>query len=271
MILISGNPPDVSALAAAYPQNSVERIVLEKMSGSGAKYRFDSQEQLKFELTLRREIVKAAIDLYHSDLGFAVFHKSRCNPEFWDRTENGGFRLKQGAKPSESIDDIFKNGGKYATECATAMVIVYYRALLRIFGEESFDRLFPDIFLMNWRVADPLLRAVGTPKKADDILLGDRGYFANPDVDPETPQWQGENVIVLPDSLYYGHGIGILPAERIIAALNGNRKERATQSAYFLDSAGRPDFKKLAAVYQRESSRTGTLAWRPFPAPAAAL
>lgn len=267
MILLSGKPFDSTALASEYPENSIESQLLNKMSQSTGKYTFDSLDQLKFELRLRKEIVNAAMALYKSRLNFAVFHKSKCNPDFWDRTDNGGFQLKPGAEPAAAIDDIFINGGKYATECATAMVIVYYKALLSVFGKDLFNKLFPKIYLMNWHSLDPLLREAGTPKPVTDILLGDRGYFANPDVNPETPQWQGENVIVLPDSLYYGHGIGIMTADRIIYALNGNRKPDATQSAYFLNSAARPNFKKLSDLYQKAEAPSRGLVWKPFPAP----
>ncbi|MPM98735.1 Protein-glutamine gamma-glutamyltransferase [bioreactor metagenome] len=119
---------------------------------------------------------------------------------------------------------------------------------------------------MNWYSIHPLLSAIGIPVKATDYLLGDRAYFDNPDVNPETPEWQGENVIILPGGLYYGHGIGILPAETMIRALNANRKQDATQPAYLLDQVARPDFKKLADIYNRYSARTASIVWAPFPA-----
>ena len=86
-------------------------------------------------------------------------------------------------------------------------------------------------------------------KKRMDYIPGDRRYFVNPDVDPLTPQWQGENVIDLDGELYYGHGIGIYNAETIIKELNKNRSEGADESARLKDSAGRPNFKKLADIY----------------------
>lgn len=256
MITISGSAFDISSISGEYPENSVERQLLNKLSASSETYRYDSLNQLKFELDLRKEIVGAAIALNSSGLSFSVFHDSFCNPEYWDRAANGGFSLKEGVKPSEAISDIFENGGEYGTECATAMMIVYYKALLGVYGEELFNKLFPKIYLMDWDVTEPLLKEVGIPRKAADILLGDRGYFANPDVNPATPQWQGENVIVLPDSMYYGHGIGVRTAEEIIRALNANRKKNASQSAYLLDTVSRPDFKKLAGVTQSQSAST---------------
>lgn len=256
MILIANRPFSGASLQSRYAEDSVERQVLNAMRDSTAQYSYDSTQQLIFELRLRHEIVNAADLLYRSGLNFAVFQRSRCNEAYWDRTSNGGFQLKDGANPAQAIRDIYENGGKYATECATAMVIVYYKALLEVFGESQFNKLFKDIYLMNWHITDPLLSAVGTPKPAADKLLGDRGYFANPDVDPQTPQWQGENVIIMPGGLYYGHGVGMLTADQIIRDLNGNRSFGATKSAYFTDSVGRPDFKLLAGYDHPEERET---------------
>jgi protein-glutamine gamma-glutamyltransferase len=248
MIRISGRPFDISEMIGEYPAGSIERQLLNTMSESSGTYQYDNLDQLKFELRLRKEIVNASAALNRSSFSFAVFRRSRCNPKYWDRTANGGFRLKDGVEPSAAIKDILVNGREYATECATAMMIVYYIALLNVFSEGLFNKTFPRIYLMNWHSLDPLLREAGTPVRVTDILIGDRGYFNNPDVAPETPELQGENVIVLPDELYYGHGIGITTAREIIQILNRNRRQGATRSAYFMDVAARPDFKKLADV-----------------------
>lgn len=269
MITVSGSSLPLSDITGEYPENSIERQLLEQMSKSTENYRYDTLDQLKFELSMRREIVNAAKQLNSSGMKFAVFHKSECNPDYWERTSNGGFLLKDGVKHSDAIRDIFNNGRKYGTECATAMVIVYYKALLEVLPEETFNRLFPSIYLMNWHKLDPLLRETGAPKPVADILLGDRCYFINPEVDPEVSELQGENVIILPGGLYYGHGIGITTADRIIRILNANRIEGATQSAHFIEnSAARPDFKKLEKASQSSSStQPSVLNWRPFPQP----
>lgn len=267
MITIAGAPYQVGQ--DQFPANSVERQLLEQISNSEETYRFDTQEQLHFELSLRSNIVSASRALARSGLRFAVFHKSQCNADYWSRTSNGGFRLNSGVAPSAAIRDIFQNGRKYATECATAMVIVYYGALLEQLPEDTFNRLFPTIYLMNWHELDPLLRDVGTPRRVADILLGDRCYFNNPDVDPKTPELQGENVIVLPGGLYYGHGIGIVTGEQVLRMLNANRRPGATRQAYFMEGmAARPNFKRLEEAAQNEPVRPTVLQWNPFPSPA---
>jgi len=248
MILIDNKPLELSLLSE-YPDNSIEKQVLNTMTASAEEYRYKTLDELKFELMLRRETVNAAIDLNKSRFSFAIFTRSRCNPDYYERTMNGGFRMKNNVRPSDAIMDIFINGQKYANECATAMVIVYYRALLNVFGVNAFNKVFDKIYLMNWQISEPLLKEIGIPRRVPELLLGDRGYFMNPDVDPKTPEWQGENVIVLPYSMYYGHGIGITTADKIIRALNQNRRRNSTRSAYFMDTAARPNYRKLAKVY----------------------
>lgn len=259
MIIIDNKPLDAAALMNDYPEGSIERSVLNKLSSGDDKYTYDSLNALKFELRMRKEIVNAANALNKSNLSFEVFRESKCNPDFWIRQDNGGFELKRGVKPSDAIRDIFRNSSEYGTECATAMQIIYYKALLEIFPEDSFNRLFDDIYLMNWHNLSRELRGTGMMHKVRDYLPGDRRYFANPDVDPKTPEWQGENVIEMGDGLYYGHGIGKYRASVIIDALNENRREDADKEAYLMDSAGRPDFSYLSGLYDKAVSETAAV------------
>ncbi len=250
MILIS-NKPIYSEIIKEYPERSIERDIINKMNTSREQYVIDSRNQLKFELRLRKEIIQASYQLSRSGMAFEVFRKSRCNEAYWNRTDEGGFIIKEGVKASAAINDIFVNGYQYGTECATAMIIVYYKALLNIFPERYFNELFPKIHLMNWHYLDRLIQEVGYMIKPKEYLPGDRRYIKNPDVDPLTPHWQGENVIDLNNGLYYGHGMGILRIEDIIRVLNRKRKEGAEVSAYLMETVGRPDFKKLERVYQQ--------------------
>lgn len=250
MILISNKPVDIRTIMAEYPARSVERLIINKMDISSHPYAYKTLNELRFELRLRKEIVEASKALNNSRMAFDTFRKSRCNPQYWNRTDEGGFKLKENAKASDAINDIFANGRKYGTECATAMVIVYYKALLNVYSERLFNKIFKKIHLMNWHYLDPLLAETGFLRDKEDYLPGDRRYFMNPDVSPETPYWQGENVIDLGNGMYYGHGVGIYNADVFIRVLNRNRRESGGESAYLLDSVGRPNFKKLAALYE---------------------
>ena len=81
MITVAGRPLD-AAFGNDYPEGSVERELITRMSESEDSFRYDSLDQLKFELTLRREVVRAARDLHRSRIAFADFHKSKANEDF---------------------------------------------------------------------------------------------------------------------------------------------------------------------------------------------
>ncbi|OQB21435.1 MAG: Protein-glutamine gamma-glutamyltransferase [Firmicutes bacterium ADurb.Bin182] len=251
MISIKNETFDIEAFESGRQLAEIEKSMLGALNEHPETFRFDSSKQLLFELKLRGAIIQSSRRLNRSGMSFEVFRKSKCNEAYWDRMANGGFSLKSSVKPSDAIRDIFINGRKYATECATAMVIVYYGALLELYSEELFNKLFPVIHLMNWHDIDRNLREIGIMNKEKLYLPGDRRYFDNPDVDPETPYWQGENVIDLGNGQYYGHGIGIGDAEVFIRALNRNRKEDADESAYFMDACARPNFKRLHSIQER--------------------
>lgn len=254
MIEIAGSLVDSGTFINQFVQNSVETKIIKILSSSSKVYRYASENLLKFELNLRKSIISAAIDLGNSRLSFSVFRKSKCNPDYWDRTNEGGFALKSGVKPSDAVKDIYINSSSYGTECATAMVIVYYKALVDIFPEDLFNKLFSEIYLMDWQHLDRNFGLVDNINVAD-YLPGDGRYFKNPDVDPMYPEWQGENVIDLGNGLYYGHGIGITDAGRIVEELNKKRIAGSKVSAYLMKSAKRLDFINLANKYYNFEQR----------------
>lgn len=249
MIIVSRNAFKIDPFINEYKPNDIEKNILIKMDSSQGRYEYNSLNQLQFELKLRNNIVIAAKKLNDADMSFSTFRKSTCNLNYWERSEEGGFTLKKGIIPSDAISDISINSSKYATECATAMVIIYYQALLSIYADNLFNKVFPIIQLMNWHYINSPLEDIGYIIKRSDYLPGDRQYFTNPDVDPVTPEWQGENVINLGNENYFGHGIGVGKADLIIDELNDYRIKKAKTSAYLLDSAARPDFKSLSDIY----------------------
>lgn len=200
--------------------------------------------RLSFETSLRSAIVAAAQALNRSGVSFATFERAYCNQRFWILTSRGGFQIRPEVTPADGIRNIFLEGGKYGFECATAMVIVLYKAVLDSIVESEFNRLFAGMLLYDWHY-DSDLRLIEVQGSSRSVP-GDILYFKNPDVSPFTPEWKGENGIKLGDDLYYGHGVGIRSAEGIIQTLNSHRRPGSTVSAYLTDQVLYPDFNYLS-------------------------
>lgn len=245
MIKIAGKAADMQEIGRDLPLGGMERMIAQSIWEAEESLEYSSIDELRFEVQLRKATIEAAVELNSSGMGFAIFEKSRCNTDYWKRISNGGFVLKNNVRPSDAVRDIYKNGSLYATECATAIMIVFYKAVLTLYPDALYDKVFSEITLMNWHNIDPVFGSIGLMKNTKDFLPGDRGYFINPDVDPLTPHWQGENVIILGGGSYYGHGIGIKNAEAIIEALNRNRARDSSKSAYMLKKVGRVSYRKL--------------------------
>lgn len=231
------------------PLTELERGIVERKMSSPVAYRYPTLQSLRFELTLRSNIVQAAKDLNASGVSFATFQKSRCNEALWKRNEHGGFKLRPGVPPSVGINDIFRNGELYAFECATAIVILLYKAVLETLGESTFNRHFSDLLLYDWTY-DNDLRLITTYSYVE-TYPGDVLYFENPDHAEDRPEWQGENAIKLADDLYYGHGVGIKNAEGMIRSLNEMRAPGSEKSAFLSDLVNHPDFQYLSTLPSR--------------------
>lgn len=242
MILLLGRPfTNFNSVST----DNIEKIIIQRMNETSIVYSYSSIFELSFELKLRRNIIMSARAMNKSDVEFEIFANARCNPKYWSLTIVGGFQLKPNVRPSDAIRDIYNNGSLYAFECATAKVIIYYHAVLNSIGEELFNQYFQNLYLYSWHY-DSDLGITSTPSK--QILPGDVVYFNNPDVNPSTSWWRGENAVVLEDDTYFGHGVGIVTKEKLIQYLNKMRKPNSTQSAYLLDRVTRPNFNHLASL-----------------------
>lgn len=244
MILTGRNIISQDMLSEKYGSDDIKFQIAEMMLKAETVFSYRKEELLDFEVAMRKELVKASERLNNSFFSFRLFKDSICNNRYWDRTEEGGFRLKKDASAYDAVRDILRNSRMYGTECATAIVIVFYLALTEVYPRDLFNRLFSDIYLMDWKYLDKDL-GVRSYRGVKDAIPGDCLYFRNPDVNPDTPEWQGENVIKLLNGYYYGHGIGIKTAEGIIRDLNRNRISGSGRSAYLMDLIVKPDFKYL--------------------------
>lgn len=249
MIVIGRNIVTDPSLLGQFQPGRIKSEIADRMLSVGTVFRYPSLDLLDFELSAREAIIDASERLHNSFFSFRLFKDAMCNTRYWDKTEEGGFRLRKDANPHEAVRDILPNSQLYGTECATAIVIVYYLALVEVLPIELFDRLFSDIYLMDWKYLDKDL-GVRNYRGVKDSLPGDCLYYKNPDVNPDTPEWQGENVIQLLNGYYYGHGIGIKTEDGIIRSLNRNRMRDSQRSAYLVDLIVKPDFIYLAERYE---------------------
>lgn len=214
--------------------------IYEAIDQSIQYFNYNTLHELKFELFLRDSIIQTSFLLNDSNVVFAPFKLSRFNQDMWIHTEKG-YLLKTTISPSIGIKDIFLNSQKYAFECSTAIIIIYYKAVLESIKEEYFNILFQNLFVWDWNYDKDLgiITQIG-----NDFIPGDVVYFFNPDYD--NPVWMGENAVFLGNDLYFGHGIGVRSSEDMIKELNKLRKEGAEKSAFLLSQHSRLNYNFLS-------------------------
>lgn len=203
-------------------------------------HQYDSLHELLFDIRLREQIILAAKALQKSGVKFAPFSTSAFNSQLWEKIKYG-YLLKPSVLPSKAINDIFENGKEYAFECSTAIVIIFYKALLNLISLSHFNSLFQRLLVWDWNYDKDLsiITRIG-----HHFIPGDVVYFFNPDYDH--PVWTGENAVYLGNDLYFGHGIGIETEDGMINALNTLRKKGATRSAYLISQHSRLNTKYLS-------------------------
>ncbi|WP_332696396.1 protein-glutamine gamma-glutamyltransferase [Halalkalibacter lacteus] len=223
----------------------VELTIIQRMYEDPALYSYSSFDEFIFEIKTRKNIIDSSVSMNESQMEFSVFESARCNPQYWYLTETGGFLLRQDVRPSDAIQDIYQNSSLYAFDCSTACVIIFYHAILNSIGDQSFNLIFPNLYLYSWHADSDLgLHNVYT----NHFLPGDVIYFNNPDFHPQIYWLRGQNAVDLGDGTFFGHGFGIMTVEQMIQTLNENRKPQSNHSAYLLDSVTRLDFSHLARI-----------------------
>jgi protein-glutamine gamma-glutamyltransferase len=242
MIQIFGKPFQKNNF---WKSDSIESVIVKRMQDAKVIYSYQTLDELLFELNLRKNIINSAIEMSKGKAKFNIFSNSRANPEYWQRSNAGGFQLGRGVRPSDAIRDIFINSSLYTFECATGTIMIFYDALLKLIDETRFNEIFQNLYLYSWHLDSDFSIYTFYGK---DILPGDVVYFTNPDVDPKKSWWRGQNVVDLGDGTYFGHGFGIRTHEEMITLLNEKRKPGSQQSAYLTNLITRPSFKKLAKI-----------------------
>jgi protein-glutamine gamma-glutamyltransferase len=237
--------PDASGGQKLQRLSGKQKEIYDYLDRSLSMFEYETPFQLLFEIRLRENIIEASMKLKNSGAAFTSFTYSKFNPMYWTKIPSG-YLLKPNVLPSDAINDIYTNGQEYGFECSTAMVIIFYKAVLDTIRVQDFNYLFRGILVWNWNY-DPDLAIITL--EGNEFIPGDVVYFINPDFDK--PIWRGENAVYLGKGLYYGHGIGIGTADEMVKALNTLRKEGAVRSAYMLQQHSRLNFKYLSQFSNR--------------------
>lgn len=227
------------------PKDDIEEVILYRLHEDPTNHSYSSLRELQVELTLRKHIILSARALNFSRAQFADFRDAFCNPRYWQLTKEGGFLQRSDVSSSDAIEDIFVNSYSYAFECATAIMILFYHAILNTIGRDAFHFHFQRLLLYSWHHDDDLGM---TTENVSHFIPGDVVYFNNPDVNPAQLHWRGENAVLLEDNTYYGHGVSIQTKEEMIAILNEERIPGSTQSAYLMDFATRLSARQITSL-----------------------
>jgi hypothetical protein len=201
------------------------------------------------QASMQLNIVKAAKAFHAAGVNFSGSSKTdKVNKDLWWMGYGGKMGVRQGVKPSDALNDIFKNGDKYGMECATGTMVIFYKGILDTIGPKDFDRAFEKTRLFRWDIKDDDFKKAEKVGKLPGYWPGDHTYFKNPDFDPAHSAFQGENVIYLGEGMYFGHGLGVVSEQGVIDSLNGLRKPGAKKGAYRDDFELRLDGGKIAGL-----------------------
>ncbi len=211
---------------------------------------------LRDRVKIGAAMVGACEDMDRVKHQFALIKDQTFNAALWQPMGNGAFSVKPGVKPSDAVKDMFTNPGLYKFECATALVIVHYKAMLDLLGPKDFDAVCANLKMgpwvyestlqTNWKTSGDS-QADAAPARQAELRAGDYTYFRNWDVSDtaRAAGWQGENVIALGGGKFYGHPFGVSTEAHIVDYLNQQRNPGSTRSATMLDLQARLDSKLL--------------------------
>lgn len=220
---------------------------------SGAKLTSDSLHVLNsFELILRRHICEAATNQFASGLQFnAPYTVANCSSTnvFWE-TNGVGISIKAGANTADAIENIFSSGATFGADCYSALVIVWYKAVLDTFeecspanGRSKFASSFSSITISSTNSTYPPNLGNQT---YSSYRFGDWRYIDNPDFALSTPQFKGFNVIQMTDGVqdwdeFYEHPYGVQSLFYHETTLAGHRISNPTEFPSLLLEANRFD------------------------------
>ncbi|MFT7625667.1 MAG: hypothetical protein ACI9WU_004858 [Myxococcota bacterium] len=215
--------------------------VLEEPSDSvlGVTSGLEEAEQLNAFDALIQKGITTSVDALTDDYNrprfdFALFGASnpadrpRFDSDYFLADPVGTFRLQPGVTASVALNAFFAAPEGYGMECATAISVIHYAAVRYAFfaatgSDDLFDQRFTDMTIGRlYQGTENDIRMARKEVGTSNMGLGDHAYFHNPSVHPDAVAggWNGENVIILGDDLYFGHPFGVTSSAEIIEKLN---------------------------------------------------
>jgi hypothetical protein len=182
-------------LEANFGPPMVEFMVNMHNGGKPPEYKFDSLEQMGYEVRIRSSAMDAMADANSSQCCDYPRNSGDgyLDDKYWTKEGPYMFTMKsplpKGAQPSDAIEAIFVPQAGTELDCNTMMVAVSYRAMLDAMGEEEFNARFTgssEIAIAKHHKPPPaythhpihgLYKRV-TIDSFDDLLPGDWVYFS---------------------------------------------------------------------------------------------
>jgi protein-glutamine gamma-glutamyltransferase len=174
------------------------------------------------DVAFRLKVIDAARALATSGAEFSPGSDTDAvNPALWSLSYGGKMTVRKFPKdgsagsPARALRDIFDNGQMYGFECATAMMVIYHKAILDTVGEEAFDAMFSEprsLAFFRWSIKDAdYVAAERMTDGEPGWMPGTHYYYRNPDASDENSAFRGENVIYLGsekgERMFYAHGV----------------------------------------------------------------
>ncbi|MEW8972533.1 MAG: protein-glutamine gamma-glutamyltransferase, partial [Mesobacillus sp.] len=141
--------PDGASAQKLQNLSGKQKQIYDHLDNSLTMFEYDTTFQLLFEINLRENIIDAALKLKDASPAFTSFKYSRFNPRYWTKGPRG-YLLNPTVQPSDAINDIYENGQEYAFECSTAMVVIFYKAVLDSIRLRDFNYLYRWLLVSTW-------------------------------------------------------------------------------------------------------------------------
>jgi len=211
-----------------YGNAMVEFIKDMHNNGNPPEYKFDSYEQMGYEVKVRHNAIKGMEEVHKGCCSYATGGGTGyLDSAYWDKVGFYQFTVKSplppGKEASDAIEAIFKSGAGTELECNSIMVAIQYRAMLKALGESEFNSKFPagsGIIISPHHVppAGVALHPIWqknlyehiTISGAADLMPGDWVYFKNiSDYILKHPGglWTGEHAMYMGRGKFRGFGV----------------------------------------------------------------